>query len=79
MHIIGDIVECVQSYERGPSDRHTLFISKQFGNMALSQLVNEKSAVGNDLLFYNLRSEIAQKTHEMFVCYAKMCLLTMNP
>ena len=28
MHIIGDIVECVQSYERGPSDRHTSLIPK---------------------------------------------------
>ena len=35
---------------RGPSDRHTLLIPKQFGNMALSQLVSEKSAVDNDLL-----------------------------
>ena len=50
MHIVGDIVECVQSYERGPSDRHTLLIPKQFGNMALSQLVSEKSVVDDDFL-----------------------------
>ena len=46
MHIIGD---CVQSYERGLFDRHTLLIPNQFANTALSQLDSKRSAV-DDLL-----------------------------
>jgi hypothetical protein len=50
MQIVGDVVECVQSFERGPSDRHTLLIPKKFAHISLSRLCSEKLAVDDDLL-----------------------------
>ena len=50
MEIVGDVVECVQSFERGTSDRHTLLIHKKIAYVALSQLCSEKLAVDDDLL-----------------------------
>lgn len=44
VRILGDRLECIQSFERGPTDRHTLLVPKNFVNMALSQLLSEKSA-----------------------------------
>lgn len=36
MHMIGDIMECVQSLKRGPSERHTLLIPKKCTKMTPS-------------------------------------------
>jgi hypothetical protein len=38
MHMVGDIMECVQSLEMGPSERHTLLIPKTFAKVAQSSL-----------------------------------------
>lgn len=35
MHMVGDIIECVQSLERGLSERHTLLIPKKCANIWL--------------------------------------------
>ena len=43
MHMVGDIVECVQSLDRGPSERHNLLIPKKCVNMALSQMGKSES------------------------------------
>lgn len=40
-------LECIQSFERGPTDGHTLLIPRKYAKMALCQLISEKS-VGED-------------------------------
>ena len=54
MHVVGYIVECVYSLERGPTERHTLLIPKNCTNLALSQLANQTCVTDEDesLLVY---------------------------
>ena len=47
MSIVGHIMECVKSLEKGPSERHTLLIPKKYAKLALSQLVHQ-TAQAND-------------------------------
>ena len=48
MHMVGDIMECVQSLKRGASERHTLLIPKKCVKMALSELVAQGPADEED-------------------------------
>ena len=48
MHVVGDIVECVYSPERGPSQRHTILIPKNYANLTLSQLANQACVTDED-------------------------------
>ena len=51
MHVVGDIVECVYSPERGPSQRHTILIPKNYDSLALSQLTSQACVTDeNELL-----------------------------
>ena len=43
MDKVGNIIECVQSFERGLFERHTLLIPSRFTNEAVSRLVSETS------------------------------------
>ncbi|CAB4004147.1 Hypothetical predicted protein [Paramuricea clavata] len=48
VHMVGDIIEYVQSFERGLSERHILLIPKKCAKMALSQLVAQGTADEED-------------------------------
>ncbi|CAB4001987.1 Hypothetical predicted protein [Paramuricea clavata] len=48
MHMVGDIIECVQSIERRLSECHTLLIPKKCAKMVLSQLVAQGTADKED-------------------------------
>ena len=50
MHKVGNIIECVQSLERGPFERHTLLIPSNFTNVAVSRVVSETSAEADSSL-----------------------------
>ena len=47
MSIVGHIMECVKSLEKGPSERHTLLIPKKYAKLVLFQLAHQ-TAQAND-------------------------------
>ena len=70
MHKVGNIIECMQSLERGPFEHHTLLIPSKLTNVAVSRLVSETSAETDS----SLTVPIYEPTEDIFLSLVHIAL-----
>ena len=71
--IVGHIMECVKSLEKGPSERHTLLIPKKYAKLALSQLVHQ-TAQANDEEDDKLTLPVYKQQDDIFLSIVHVAL-----